>query len=272
MARLQHEVMPLFFVGRGGSDVNKKNHLPKPYHARMWRAIYEFELIEADDRILIGLSGGKDSLFLTYILKVLQSYSAIPFTLETATVDLGFPDSLDTGRIEEQCAQMGISSHIIRTHIADVIEERRDRENPCSVCSYFRRAALHRYASEQGFDKVAFAHHQDDALETFLMNILYSGRVYALPWKTYLSRTGITVIRPMMYLTEKDVIRGFKRTGLEVVERPCPYSKGTMRARVKQLIAELAKENQKVRPNLAAAMRDGDHVELWPPTARRNRS
>jgi tRNA 2-thiocytidine biosynthesis protein TtcA len=272
MTRLQHEVMPLFFVGWGGSDVNKKNRLPKPYHTRIWRAIYEFELIEPDDRILVGLSGGKDSFFLTYVLKVLQSYSAIPFTFETATVDLGFPDPLDTGRIEEQCAQMGINSHMISTRIADVIEERRESESPCSVCSYFRRAALHRYASEQGFNKVAFAHHQDDALETFLMNILYSGRVYALPWKTHLSRTGITVIRPMMYLAEKDVIKGFKRTGLEVVEHLCPYSKDTMRARVKRLIAELTQENRRVRPNLAAAIRDGDHVELWPPIARRNRS
>lgn len=249
-----------------------KNRLPKPYHTKMWRAIHEFELIEPDDRILVGLSGGKDSLFLTYVLKVLQSYSTIPFTLETATVNLGFADSLDTGRIEEQCRQMGINSHVISTRIADVIEERRESDSPCSVCSYFRRAALHRYASEQGFNKVAFAHHQDDALETFLMNILYSGRVYALPWKTYLSRTGITVIRPMMYLTEKDVIKGFGRTGLEVVERPCPYSRDTMRARVKQLVTDLAKENRKVIPNLAAAMRDGDHVELWPPIVRRNRS
>jgi len=252
--------------------MGKKNHLPKQYHTKIWRAIYEFGLIEPDDRILVGLSGGKDSLFLTYALKIIQSYSAIPFTFEAATVDIGFSDLFDTARIEEQCASLGVGCHIIGTHIADIIEERRKDENPCAVCSYFRRAALNRYASEHGFNKVALAHHQDDAMETFLMNILYSGRVYALPWKTYLSRTGITVIRPMMYLSEKDVVKGFKRTGLEVVEAFCPYSGNTTRAKVKQLIVDLAKENRKVRPNLAAAMRDGDDVELWPPIVRHNRS
>ena len=247
------------------------NCLSKPYHTKLWRAIYEYDLIEPGDRILIGLSGGKDSMFLAYALSTLRSYSDIPFDIEAVTVDIGFPDPLDIDRIRQACAAMGITHHLVPTKIAQVIEERRSKANPCAVCSYFRRAAMNRFGSEHGFSKVALAHHEDDAIETFLMNILYAGKLCALPWKTSLTRTGITVIRPMMYLSEKDVIKAVKRAGIEAVPSCCPYSGGTMRARVKKLVLELVRENKMVRANLVASMRSGLDVELWPPIGRHNR-
>jgi len=248
-----------------------KNCLPKPYHTKLWRAIYEYELIEPGDRILIGLSGGKDSMFLTYALSTIRSYSDIPFEIEAVTVDIGFPDAFDIGRVKEACAAMEVVHHLLPTKIAQVIEERRGKTNPCAVCSYFRRAAMNRFASEHGFRKVALAHHEDDAMETFLMNILYAGKLCTLPWKTSLTRTGVTVIRPMMYLSEKDIIRAVKRAGIDTVASCCPYSSDTMRARVKRLLLELVRENKMVRANLVASMRSGPDVELWPPIRRHNR-
>jgi len=248
-----------------------KNCLSKPYHTKLWRAIYESQLIEPGDRILIGLSGGKDSMFLTYALNTIRSYSDIPFEIEAVTVDIGFPDPLDIDRIREACAAMEVTHHLLPTKIAQVIEERRGKANPCAVCSYFRRAAMNRFASEHGFGKVALAHHEDDAIETFLMNILYAGKLCTLPWKTSLTRTGITVIRPMMYLSEKDVIKAVKKAGIEAIPSCCPYSSDTMRARVKRLLLELVRENRMVRANLVASMRNGPDVELWPPIRRHNR-
>ncbi|HBK60673.1 MAG TPA: tRNA 2-thiocytidine(32) synthetase TtcA [Firmicutes bacterium] len=248
-----------------------KNCLSKPYHTKLWRAIYEFNLIEPGDAILIGLSGGKDSMFLVYALSLLRSYSSIPFTVEAVTVDIGFPGPFDIDKLKAACDAMGVPHHLVSTKIAQVIEERRDKPNPCAVCSYFRRAAMNRFASENGFSKVALAHHEDDAMETFLMSILYSGKLCTLPWKTYLTRTGITVIRPMMYLSEKDVIKAVKRAGIEAIPTCCPYSGQTTRARVKRLLLELTRENKMVRANLMASMRDGDDVELWPSIGRHNR-
>ncbi len=249
----------------------RKTRLSKPYHTKLWRAIHEFDLIEPGDAILIGLSGGKDSMFLTYALSILRSYSEIPFAVEAVTVDIGFPGSFDIDKLQEACRAMGVAHHRVSTQIAQVIEERRDKANPCAVCSYFRRAAMNRFASEHGFTKVALAHHEDDAIETFLMNMLYAGKLGTLPWKTRLTRTGVTVIRPMMYLSEKDVIKAVRKAGIEAFPTACPYSGHTTRARVRQLLLELTRENKMVRANIIASMRDGDDVELWPPIGRHNR-
>ncbi|MEA4884056.1 MAG: tRNA 2-thiocytidine biosynthesis TtcA family protein [Clostridia bacterium] len=244
------------------------NCLPKPYHSKLLRGILEFDLISPGDKVLIGLSGGKDSMFLMYALNVIQSYLEIPFTIAAATVDLGFKHPLDVDAIRRYSASLGVEHYLITTRIADIIEERSSRQNPCAVCSYFRRAALNRFASEHGFEVVALAHHKDDAMETFLMNIIYAGKVSTLPWKTHLARTGVTVIRPMMYLTEKDVIKGVRLAQIEPVPSPCPYSANTSRARAKKLILDLSKENRMVRANIAAAMRNGEDVELWPAEKR----
>ncbi|MCR4426554.1 MAG: tRNA 2-thiocytidine biosynthesis TtcA family protein [Firmicutes bacterium] len=246
------------------------NYLPKPYHTKLWRAIMEFGLIDPDDRVLVGLSGGKDSAFMLYALNVLRGYSEVPFDLQAVTVDLGFTEPLDSASMGEYCGQLGVPYHVIKTQIADIIDERSPKESPCAVCSFFRRAAMNRFAAREGFTKVALAHHLDDACETFLMNLLYSGRILALPWKTHLSRTGVTVIRPLLYFSEREVIRGTRLTGFEPVSNPCPHSGHSVRARVRHLLRELSRENKMVRANIISAMREGKPVELWPP-ARRHR-
>lgn len=248
------------------------DYLPKPYHTKIWRAIYEHELIEAGDRIAVGLSGGKDSMFACYALSAIRRYSKIPFSLSAITIDLGFEQSLDRDALEQFCSALEISFHYIPTRIADIIRAREQQESPCAVCSYLRRAALHRFASAHGYNKVVFAHHQDDAMETFLMNILFSGRVGTLPWKTHLTKTGIVVIRPLMYLSERDIAKAVRRLGLRTEPNVCPYSCETHRARTKELIRDLCREHKQVRANLISAMRSDRLMELWPASGRLNRS
>ena len=246
-------------------------YLPKPYHTRIWKAIYEHSLIEPDDKVLIGLSGGKDSMFMAYALSKIRSYSKIPFSLSAVTVELGFENRLNAARLREFCAELEIEYDVVDTRIADVIEAKSQQASPCAVCAYFRRAALHRFAKENGINKVAFAHHEDDAMETFLMNILFSGRVGVLPWKTQLSRTGVTVIRPLMYLPERDIRKAVRRLGIQPEPNVCPYSADTSRARTKQLIRDLSRENRMIRGNVISAMHQSDEMELWPSIGRHSK-
>mgnify|MGYP001160717518 CR=1 FL=1 len=247
------------------------DYLPKPYHTRIWKAIYEHELLQADDRLLIGLSGGKDSMFAAYAFSAIKSYSKIPFSLEAVTVDIGFDTPMDSAALEAFCSGLGMGYHYIPTRIAGIIDSKKDKASPCSVCAYFRRAAMHRFASENGFNKVLLAHHQDDAMETFLMNILHTGRIGTLPWKTDLTRTGVTVIRPLMYLSEHDISRAVRRLSLPVQQSPCPYSCDSSRARTRQLIRDMCKDNKMVRANLVSAMVANDSMELWPSSGRHYR-
>ncbi len=244
------------------------NYLPKPYHTRIWKAIYEHRLIEPGDRVLVGLSGGKDSMFACYAFRAIRAYSKIPFELGAATIDIGFDTPMDSEALQAFCTGLGVPFHYIPTRIAEIIASKKDKVSPCSVCAYFRRAALHRFAAQQGFNKVLLAHHQDDAMETFLMNILYTGKIGTLPWITRLSRTGVTVIRPLMYLSEHDVSRASRRLALPVQQSPCPYSHDSSRARTKELIKALCRHDKMVRANLISAMFEDEQMELWPASGR----
>jgi len=240
--------------------------LPRGLVRPLQRAVIEFDLLAPGDRVLVGLSGGKDSSFLLYALTIFVKYLPFPVEIAAFTVDLGFKkiDEMDWSSLEKLCKDLKINYQVKRVELAETILND-PKHTPCSVCAYFRRAIIHNYAKNQGYNKVAFAHHYDDAVETFLMSILYSGQVYTFLPKTYLEKTGVTVIRPLVYLREKEIKSFMKKLDIQIIPSPCSLDGYTKRAEVKELLKELRKKNKNIFGNVAAAMRDGRRNQLWPP-------
>ncbi len=226
------------------------------------KAVDEYQMIEENDRIAVGISGGKDSLTLLYALHGLRRFYPKPFTLHAVTVDLGFPGT-DYSAIRNLCEELEIPYTVVSTEIAPIIFQERKEENPCSLCAKMRKGALNQAIRELGCGKVAYAHHRDDLVETMLLSLIYEGRFFCFSPKTYLDRTGLWVIRPMMFVDEADVI-GFKhKYKLPVVKNPCPADGNTRRQYVKELLAELNRENPGVKERMFSAILNG-HISGWP--------
>lgn len=235
--------------------------LPRTLNRKIWRAVTEFGLLAPDDRVLVGFSGGKDSAFLLYALRSLQLHNRlVPFTLAAVTLDAGFRPGFPPDALSEYAARLGVEWHLVRTQLAAVLADGRD---VCARCSFFRRGAIYRFAREHGFNRVAFAHHHDDAVETFLMSILYSGKI-----QTFLPRIdldgGLTTVRPLVYLREAEIRKHLELINYHPVESGCPYEGDTQRRAVKELLRRLCRENRFVYSNLASAMRGGGVLDLWP--------
>lgn len=239
--------------------------LPKRYIKKLWRAIVEFDLIEENDRIMIGFSGGKDSAFLAYALAVLQKAAPVPFKVEAVHIDLGYnPPDHDYSKFYEYFERLEIPFHIEHTRIQEMVFASGEK-SACARCAYFRRGAVNARAKERNCNKVAYAHHYDDAVETFLMSILYAGQVSTFMPSTYLSESQLTVIRPLVYLREKDVREARDVIDYEPIISPCPMDGCTKRSEVKEMIHLLTRENKMVFYNVAAAMCEGSVKDLWPP-------
>lgn len=239
--------------------------LPKSIIRKVQRAIVEFGMLKPHDRVVVGLSGGKDSSLLLYALAVLTRNLPFPVDLAAFTVDLGFKpqEEMDYSSLSDMCRGLAVPFSTFRAELAyDILNN--PEQNPCARCSYFRRAIIHNYAQKNGYNKVAFAHHYDDAVETFLMGILYSGQISTFLPVTFLDRTGVTVIRPLIYLREKNIKNIVKRLGITPLPSPCPRDGITKRAAVKELIRTLDRENHNTFEHLAAAMREGRNIQLWP--------
>lgn len=238
--------------------------LPQLIFSKVFRAVVEFELIDDGDKILIGVSGGKDSLLLTYALACLRQRTKKNFSLAALTINPKFTDDFadKLKRITKFCAELGIEHEIRDLDIAGLIREQGNK-NPCYTCAYFRRAAMNRRANELGANKVAYAHHLDDAVETFFMSLLSTGQLTTFQPKTFLDRSNITVIRPLVYVRERDVERFARKYKLDVLKSPCPFDGATNRQRVKELISKLGKDFPDLFNHLAAAMRKNSIGELW---------
>lgn len=242
--------------------------LPQMYFSRILRAIVEFDLIEENDKILIGLSGGKDSVFMTYALAVLRERLNKNFSLAAITIDPMFTDKFETNRLEKFCTDLKIPFFTQQVDIAGIIKEQNGKD-PCFTCAFFRRGAVNRYAKEKGYNKVAYAHHNDDAVETFFMSLLCSGQLKTFSPKTYLDRKDLTVIRPLVYFRESELKDSVHIHGFTPIESPCPLNGKTKRQEIKELIATLGKNNPMLYSHLAAGMRESAIVELWPPQKNR---
>ena len=233
------------------------------------KACDDYSLIDENDKIAIGISGGKDSLTLLYALHEMQSFYTKHFEIHAFTVDLGFGIQ-DFDAIRALCADFSIPYTVIPTEISTIVFETRQESNPCSLCAKMRKGALNQAAKGAGCNKIAYAHHRDDIIETMLLSLLYEGRFYTFSPKTFLDRMELTVIRPMMYVSEADVI-GFKnKYSLPVCKNPCPVDGKTKREYVKTLVRNLNAENPGVKDRLFRAILDGN-IEGWPSLTVSNR-
>ena len=226
------------------------------------QAIDDYQMVDDGDRIAVGISGGKDSLTLLYALSGLRRFYPKKFELAALTVDLGF-DHYDLSEIRQLCKTLDVEYHVIKTKIGEIVFEERKESSPCALCAKMRKGALNQKALELGCNKIAYAHHKDDLIETALMSLLYEGRFYAFPPVTHLDRTDLTVIRPLMLVSEADV-KGFKnKYQLPVCKNPCPMDGHTHREYVKNLIRTLNTDSPGVRERLFHAVINGN-FEDWP--------
>lgn len=222
------------------------------------RACDDYSMIEDGDRIAVGLSGGKDSLALLITLAELRRFYPRKFTLSAITVDMGFDaiggSKTDFAPISELCRGFDVEYHIERSDIAKIVFDIRKESNPCSLCAKLRRGMLCDTAKKLGVGKVALGHHFDDAVQTFMLNLFYEGRIGSFSPVSYLDRSGITVIRPFIYAQEKDIRYFTSSCELPVVESECPANKKTEREEMKQLLASLERENKGLRHRIFGAM------------------
>ena len=226
------------------------------------KAVDDYQMIEEGDKIAIGVSGGKDSLTLLYALKGLQRFYPKHFELTAVTVNLGF-EGFDLTAVKQLCEELEVPYHVIDTEIEDIIFRVRKEAHPCSLCAKMRKGALNTAVKELGCNKVAYAHHRDDIIETMLLSLLFEGRFYAFSPKTFLDRIQLTVIRPMMYIPEVDVIGFRNKYQLPVAKNPCPADGATKRDYAKQLVRKLNLEYPGVKDRMFHAITNGN-IEGWP--------
>ncbi len=226
---------------------------------RIGKAISQWQMISEGDKILLGLSGGKDSLILLHALHDLQKRSPVHFSLSAFTVKIS---GLETKPLEEYCEAQNIP-YTVKDHDIIGIIHARNEKSPCSFCANMRRGIISSWASENGFNKLALGHTLDDAIETFFMNLLHSGRAKSFQPKSLMTRTGVTVIRPLILSTESAIIDEVKRLNLPVTKSPCPFAGYTERQRIREYIAGLRKDIPDLYGKILHALQNLTDSESW---------
>ena len=217
------------------------------------KAIEEYQMISSGDRIAIGVSGGKDSLTLLHALHALKRFYPSPFELHAITVDLGF-GNMNLDKVAKLCESLEVPYTIVKTDIAKIIFDDRKEKNPCALCAKMRKGAFNKAIKEAGLNKIAYAHHKDDVIETMLMSLIFEGRFHTFAPVTYLDRMDLTLIRPLLYMDEADIIGFIKKHNIPIVKSPCPIDGYTKRQYAKNLIRTLNTENPGVRDRLFTAI------------------
>ena len=227
------------------------------------KAVDDYHMIAEGDKIAVGMSGGKDSLTLLYALSSLRRFYPHPFDLVAVTVDLGFAN-LDLTEIKKLCEKLEVPYTVVKTQIGQIVFEQRQENNPCALCAKMRKGALNEAMKQLGCNKIAYAHHMDDVVETMMLSLLYEGRFHTFSPVTYLDDTGLTVIRPLIYMKEADVIGFVRKYEVPVVKSPCPADGHTKREYVKQLLKQLNTENPGVKQRMFTAIQNGcDNLKEW---------
>lgn len=217
------------------------------------RAVDDYNMIEEGDRIAVGVSGGKDSMLLLLALNHLKSYYPRHFELEAITIELGF-EGMDFTPVQELCRQLDIPYTCLKTDIKEIVFDVRKEDNPCSLCAKMRRGALNDAIKQRGISKLALGHHFDDAVETFMMSLLFEGRISCFRPVTFLDRSGVTQIRPLIYAGELKISNLAKQLNVPIVENPCPQDRGSKRYEIKQLLKTMCADYPDMKSKIFGAM------------------
>ncbi len=225
------------------------------------KAIDDYHMIDVNDKIAVGISGGKDSLTLLYGLRRLKDFYPIPFELSAITVDLGF-EQYDTALLSQYAKQLNIPYYVEKTEIASIVFDHKKEANPCSLCSRLRKGAFNERAKAIGCNKIAYAHHKDDVLESFLMSLLYEGRIHTFSPITRLERSELELIRPLIYVREGEVASFAREQELPISKNPCPADGITKRQEAKELICSLKTTVPDVKERIFSAIK-GSGIDGW---------
>ena len=237
------------------------------------RCVEDYAMIAPGDRIAVGVSGGKDSLVLLAALARLRAFYPVPYELEAVTLDMGHAEGLpgmDFSPIAAFCRELDVPYTVLPSEIQHIIFDLRKEKNPCSMCAKMRRGALHSALKERGLNKIALGHHYDDAVETFFMSLIFEGRLSCFQPVTWLDRTQITQIRPLLYCGERLIRHTAERLGLPVVHNPCPADGNTKRQEIKELVYELNGRYPGLKSRAFGAMQRLPLPE-WGPAEHRRR-
>lgn len=226
------------------------------------KAVDEYQMIQKGDHIAVGLSGGKDSLTLLYAMHGLRRFYPESFKLSAVTVDLGY-EKFDTAPFQKLCDELDVPYIVVKTDIAHILFDERKESNPCSLCAKMRKGALNDAIKKAGCNKIAYGHHKDDIVETMLLSLIFEGRFHSFSPKTYLDRMDLTVIRPLMFVNEMDVIGFWHKYDLPVAKSRCPIDGFTKRQYAKELIKKLNEENPGAKERMFTAILNGN-IAGWP--------
>ena len=230
--------------------------------SRVRKAVDDYGMIQEGDKIAVGISGGKDSLTLLYALAHLRIFYPNKFDIHAITVDLGF-GNFDLDKIKDLCRKLNVEYTVVSTEIADIVFKRRKETNPCSLCAKMRKGALNEKIKELGCNKVAYGHHKNDMVETVLMSMIFESSIHCFSPVTYLDRMDLTVIRPLMYMDEEDIIGFQHKMELPVAKSPCPMDGYTKREYAKDLVKQLDRDHPGAKDHMFKAIIDGN-LQGWP--------
>jgi tRNA(Ile)-lysidine synthase TilS/MesJ len=226
------------------------------------RADQDFGMIRDGDRIAVGVSGGKDSLLLLAALSLYRRFCRKNYALEALTLKMGL-EPFDTAPVAALCERLEVPYTVLDTDIAEILFTHRKERHPCSLCAKLRRGALNTLAAQRGCNKLALGHHREDALETLLLSLIFEGRLHTFLPVTHLDRSGITTVRPMVYLPEKHVLHMARELALPVIHNPCPANGHTKRQEMKELLATLSKTYPEIKERMLHALWNRDQYGLW---------
>ncbi|MBQ8262524.1 MAG: tRNA 2-thiocytidine(32) synthetase TtcA [Lachnospiraceae bacterium] len=226
-------------------------------YSKTRQAIDNYKMIQSGDKIAVGVSGGKDSITLLHSLTGLKHFYPATFELVAICVNLGF-ENQDFSGIENACKTLDVPVHFVKTQISDIVFRVRQESNPCALCAKMRKGALNQAALELGCNKVAYGHHRDDVVETMMLSLIYEGRFHTFSPVTYLDNTGLTVIRPFIYLKEADIQGFINKNNITIFKNKCPADGYTKRQYMKELLKEINSETKDVKDRLFSAIENGD--------------
>lgn len=229
------------------------NNALNEFSGTVRRAVDDYHMISEGDRIAVGISGGKDSMLLLAVMNHLRTYYPIPFSLEAITIELGF-EGMDFTPVQQFCDELGIPYTCLKTDIKEIVFDVRKEDNPCSLCSKMRRGAINDAITQRGIHKLALGHHFDDAVETFMMSLLFEGRISCFRPVTFLDRSGVTQIRPLVYAGEKKIANLAAELQLPIVENSCPEDKTSKRYEIKKLLAQMSQDYPDLKSKIFGAM------------------